>query len=450
MKRQIALISEHASPIAVLGGEDFGGQNVYVNKLSLELARLGFEVDVFTRRVSAEEPEIFSWVKGIRIINLKAGPLITLKKDFLLPYMSDFLSSFLNFYQKEKISYDLIHANFWMSGLVAVEIKKILGIPFVVTFHALGKIKKLYQKEADTSPKERVSIEYLVMKEADKIIAECPQDKEDLINLYGAQDEKIEVIPAGVDIKTFYPLSKVWARRKLGLDLQEKIILQLGRMVPRKGVASVISAMAQLTRQKDFPVRLVVVGGESDKPDPKRTPEIGRLTELAKSLGLEENVTFIGRRHGAELRQYYCASDVFVSTPWYEPFGLTVLEAMACGKPVIGSEVGGIKFTVKNNVTGFLVPPEEPFILAEKLTTLLTNENLQERFSKNALKNVYRRFTWPTVALMMASVYEKIIRQIEVVTKKEDPGAFNWSTVYFSSGRRKSASPGVLEGGKDD
>jgi glycosyltransferase involved in cell wall biosynthesis len=436
-KRKIALISEHASPIARLGGEDFGGQNVYVNHLSLALARLGYEVDVFTRQVSAEEPKIHRWVRGVRVVNLKAGPLITLKKDFLLPYMREFLNSFLTFCKTEGSSYDLVHANFWMSGLVAMEIKKILGTPFVVTFHALGRIKKRHQGQADTSPNERIPIERLVMREADKIIAECPQEREDLINLYGVSTDKLEIIPAGVDTKVFYPISKTWARRRLGLSPRENIVLCLGRMVRRKGVEEVIRAVYRLGREKGFLVRLLVVGGESDKPDPKLTPEIGRLAQVVKSLKLEDQVIFVGRKGVPLSRYYYNAADVFVSTPWYEPFGLTPLEAMACGCPVIGSGVGGIKYTVKENQTGFLVPPQDDKALADKLFLLLRDKKLQLKFGKKALENIYERFTWNAVGISAAALYEKVISPIEEVEVSEDQLDYDLSPVYFSQVRRK-------------
>jgi len=244
--------------------------------------------------------------------------------------------------------------------------------------------------------------------DADQIIAECPQDREDLITHYGADPAKITIVPCGFNPKEFYSLDKQKARAALNIDPNEKIILQLGRMVPRKGVDNVIRAVAKL-KEFETPVRLIIVGGEADTPDPELTPEIKRLQQIAAEENISDKVVFTGRRGRHILKYYYAASDIFVSTPWYEPFGITPLEAMACGIPVIGANVGGIKYSVADNETGFLVPPHNPDVLAEKIVQLLLDETLYHTMQKNAIKRVHKFFTWSKVATKVHHLYEKVI-----------------------------------------
>ncbi|MGI8951300.1 MAG: glycosyltransferase family 4 protein [Chitinophagaceae bacterium] len=408
MKKKIAFISEHASPLATLGGVDSGGQNVYVAELPKQLVKFGYEVDIFTRKENSEADEIVEWLPHIRVIHIKAGPATVIAKEELLYHMDEFTKNILSFIGKYKINYALIHANFFMSALVASNIKKILHIPYVVTFHALGLVRQLHQKDADKFPKERLNIEKNIVSDADCIIAECPQDEDDLINHYSADENKITVIPCGFNSKEFYPIKKSVARKTLNLDQDEKIILQLGRMVPRKGVDNVIRALGKLknTNQK---IRLLIVGGETDSPDPLLCPEIARLQKIAQEENVLSSITFTGRKKRNVLKYYYAAADIFITTPWYEPFGITPLEAMACGTPVIGSNVGGIKYSVTDGKTGYLIPPHDPSALAQKINVLIADEKLLAFMQLNALKRVNKFFTWAKVADLLNVLYEDII-----------------------------------------
>lgn len=356
MKR-IALISEHASPLALLGGADGGGQNVYVAHLARNLAARGFAVDVFTRRHHPELPTITDW-QGARVIHVSAGPPAPVRKEKLLPYMGEFTSFLLRFCRRQQLRYDVVHANFFMSALVAMNIKYALEIPFVVSFHVLGRVRRMYHGDADGFPEERVIIEDRAVARADRIIAESPQDREDLLSLYEADPLRLRTVPCGYDPREFGPLPKAKARARLGLNVDKPIILQVGRLVPGKGTDNVIRGVARLRRDHGIEAQLLIVGGESREPDPVRTPEIGKLAEIAREENIADQVTFVGSRGRHELRHYYCAADVFVSTPWYETFGMGPVEAMACGTPVIGSAVGGILSTVRHEETGFLVPPQ--------------------------------------------------------------------------------------------
>ncbi|PSB15632.1 phosphoheptose isomerase [filamentous cyanobacterium CCP2] len=408
MSKRIALISEHATPLGIFGGVDSGGQNVYVGQLAKHLAAIGYHVDVFTRRDSEHLPEVVNWHQGVRVIHVPAGVRSYLPKEQLLPHMSEFTAFILD-WCRDQASYDLIHANFWMSALVAADIKRAIGIPFVVTFHALGRVRRLHQGDADQFPDERFAIEDRVVHEADHIIAECPQDREDLLRLYQANVDRISIIPCGFDATEFWAINKIHARLTLGLSPDEYLILQLGRMVPRKGVDNVIRGFAHLLQQQSIPARLLVVGGESESADPQFTPEIGRLSAIAQELGVASRVTFLGRKGREVLKYYYSAADVFVTTPWYEPFGITPIEAMACGTPVIGSEVGGIQFTVKENETGYLIPPNHPEQLTDRLLHLYEQPHLRSLFGRQAIRRCQDHFTWQKVTSAVAALYEDVL-----------------------------------------
>lgn len=406
---RIALISEHASPLATLGGVDSGGQNVYVGQLAQHLAAKGHEVDVFTRRDSRAQPETVAWAENARVVHVPAGPPSLVRKEELLPFMGEFTAHMLYFCECRTWPYDVIHANFFMSALVAADIKRALGIPFVVTFHALGRVRRLHQRGADAFPEERLDIEDRVVAEADRIIAECPQDHDDLVQHYHADPRQITIVPCGFDPTEFWPVPKAKARAKLGLCEDERVLLQLGRLVPRKGIETVVRGLARLRREHRISARLLVVGGESEEPDPAITPEIGRLQAVAREEGIADWVTFLGRRDRPVLRYFYSAADVFVTTPWYEPFGITPVEAMACGTPVIGSNVGGIKTTVADGQTGFLVPPNDPDALAARLAQLLGNEPLLRDFGRRAIRRVHELYTWRQVSEDVSSTYEQVM-----------------------------------------
>ena len=389
---RLAMISEHASPLATLGGEDSGGQNVYVAELAKHLGAMGHEVDVFTRRDSGGLPEVVSFSKGVRVVNLPAGPARVVPKDEIFGFMPEFRDAFYRFAAREPAPYDLVHANFWMSGWVACEAKGDLGLPFAQTFHALGEVKKREQGDADTSPPERRAAEGRIVEEADRILATCPAEVEDLTTLYGADSDRLSLVPCGVNGETFRPVDRREARAALGLP-DVPTVVYVGRLVPRKGVDALIRAFALLP--DSLGARLVVVGGE---PGPGPSPEAIRLADLACSLGVSRRVTFVGSRPQGELGRFYAAGDVAVSVPHYEPFGMTPLEAMACATPVVGSRVGGIKWSVAEGETGLLVPPRDPEALAESLARLLRDGPTRERMGRAARRRVEELFTWERVA----------------------------------------------------
>lgn len=411
MKKRIALISDHASPLAALGGTDRGGQNVYVANLALELAERGHFVDVFTRRESTGAPTVIGWAPRVRIVHVDAGPPHPVPKETLLPHMAAFAAFIITFGQHQQVRYDICHANFWTSGVAARLVKQATETPFVVTFHALGRVRVLHQGTADHFPSDRGQIEENLIAEADAVIAECPQDADDLSEHYSAPRQRMRVVPCGVDCRLFHDVGRDRARRVLQLPGEQPILLQLGRLVPRKGVDDVIRSVAELRRRHAIDARLIIVGGDSHIPDEVATPHLRDLRRIARDHAVEDVVQFVGQRGGDVLRYYYSAADVFVTTPWYEPFGITPLEAMACGTPVIGANVGGIKFTVVDGQTGYLVPPRDHDAIADRAAGLLRDSRLRQQMSVQAAARVRAHFRWPDVAATIDALYDDVIRE---------------------------------------
>jgi D-inositol-3-phosphate glycosyltransferase len=410
MPGRIAMISEHASPLAAMGGVDAGGQNIYVANTARELAAQGYEVDIFTRRDDDALPPVVSWQPGVRIVHIDAGPARFIRKEDLLTWMGVFADRVLDIATQAQLrgsGYALTHAHFFMSGLVARRLKDELSIPYVVTFHALGRVRLLHHG-ADDFPSDRAMLEQMVMDEADAIIAECPQDALDLCTHYACEPRSITIIPCGFDPAEFATLDRGEARERLKLPPDRPVILQLGRMVPRKGVDNVIRALRPLRHEHGVEPMLLVVGGNADTPDPVATPEIGRLMKIAADERVDDCVRFVGRRPRSAIRDYYYASDVFVTTPWYEPFGITPVEAMACGIPVIGARVGGIQYSVEDGRTGFLVDPKDPAGLAHRLAQLFSDPAIPRLFGRRARRRAYQLFTWRRVAHQLDALYAHV------------------------------------------
>ncbi|MGE5450754.1 MAG: glycosyltransferase family 4 protein [Acidobacteriota bacterium] len=405
---RIALISEHASPLAISGGVDVGGQNVYVAQVARCLAQKGHQVDILTRRDSADVPTVVHLRPGIRVVHIDAGPAQFVPKEALLPYMEAFCQGCENLV-RNGVGYDIAHANFFMSGMAAQRLQKTLGVPYVITFHALGMVRLQHQGTQDHFPPERIEIERELMHEADAVIAECPQDEADFTHLYGAQPYRVRLVPCGFDASEFGPMNRQRARAELGLAPHEFVILQLGRLVPRKGIDNVIASLKDLPSH--VPARLLVVGGDGPEPDEERTPEFKRLKEVAREAGVEDRIQFVGHRQRADLRRYYAAANVFVTTPWYEPFGITPLEAMACGTPVVASAVGGLQYSVTDGVTGYLVPPRDPAALARCLAHLQANPRLASAMGRAGMRRVRSLFTWERVSDLLEEVYMDVLKQ---------------------------------------
>ena len=407
--QRIALVSEHASPLAAAGGVDSGGQNIYVAAVACELARRGIAVDVYTRRDNPLLPTVVLLQPGVRVIHVDAGPPQQLPKEALLPFMPAFAAVLTKAFVEASPAYDCVHANFFMSGWAALRASRVAGLPLVTTFHALGRVRRLHQGESDGFSDERFTIEDELVRASHRIVAECPQDRTDLLDLYDGEADRIDVVPCGYDAREFRPVARSAARKALGWAPDDFVVLQLGRIVPRKGIATVIDAIGVLEREHGCRAKLKIVGGSSERPNPMATPEIGRLMACAAEAGVSDRVHFAGRRERAELHRWFSAADVFVTTPWYEPFGITPVEAMACALPVVGSAVGGIRTTVVDGVTGWLVPPKDPEALAARLAQLAVDRSLRVAMGEAGRQRAESLYTWSRVADRLVDVYRHAI-----------------------------------------
>jgi D-inositol-3-phosphate glycosyltransferase len=403
------MISEHASPLAALGGADAGGQNVHVAALAAALARRGHEVTVFTRRDSPRAPDAVQLAPGVTVRHVPAGPFRPLPKDDLLRYMPAFADWLAARWREQPP--DVAHAHFWMSGLAALWAAR-RPVPVVETFHALGRVKRRWQAEADTSPPERLGAEATIVRQATAVIATCTDEVSELA-AYGARPETMYVVPCGVDGDRFRPGSDgdpdadVGADAHVGLDTGGGAarVLSLGRLVPRKGNDTVITAIAAVPGAE-----LTVAGG----PDPGQLdddPEVARLRRVAEECGVADRVRFTGRVPHEDVPAMLKSADVVVSVPWYEPFGIVPVEAMACGKAVVVSAVGGHLDTVEDGITGRLVPPRDQLALTAALTQLLADPGLRRKLGSAGAARAASRYSWDTIAAETEAVYYACVRQ---------------------------------------
>ena len=391
---KIAMISEHASPLAVMGGVDAGGQNVHVAALAEAIARLGNSVEVYTRRDSRKIPDRVTFAPGVTVVHVLAGPARVIPKDAMWPYMGDFAERLVRDWRDDPP--DVVHGHFWMSGYAGRRAAETLRIPFAQTFHALGSEKKRHQGTHDTSPVERLDVERNLAQHADRIIATAGAEVFELLRL-GAQPRALKIVPCGVDLERFTSAGPRDARRG-----ERFRIVTLSRLVPRKGVADVIEALAGV------PDAELIVAGGGEAADLVYDPEAQRLSALARDRGVADRVYLRGRVERADVPALLRSADVVVCAPWYEPFGIVPLEAMACGVPVVVSSVGGLIDTVVDGLTGVHVPPRAPRQLAAVLRELAANPARRAFFGRLGAERVRSRYAWSRIAAETLDVYRGI------------------------------------------
>jgi D-inositol-3-phosphate glycosyltransferase len=391
------MVSEHASPLAILGGVDAGGQNVHVAALARELGARGIEVVVHTRRDDSALQRRLEFAPSAFVEHVDAGPPEPISKDLLLPFMDDFADELATAWAKRPP--DLVHSHFWMSGRAALAAAHPLGIPVVHTFHALGVVKKRYQGAKDTSPLGRLAEEEQIIAAADHIVATCTDEVFELVRL-GADRGRISVVPCGVETNLFRPDGPVDSRH----DGTPRVVV-VTRLVERKGVGDVVAALPRLPG-----VELVVAGG-GEAARLGDDPEARRLTALADEFGVRDRVELRGRVEREEVAPLLRSADVVVCSPWYEPFGIVPLEAMACGRPVVASTVGGLIDTVVEGVTGLHVPPRRPDRLAEAIGRLLEDDALRVRLGAAGAERARARYTWTRVADSTLDVYLEVLAE---------------------------------------
>ena len=399
---RVALVSEHAHPFATL---DVGGQHVHVAELATALARRGHEVHVYTRRDTASTPAETPGPPGVTVLAVPAGPAEELPKDRVLPYLRQFGDWLAASWRGRGWRPDVVHGHFWMGGLACLVATSEIRVPVVQTFHALGSEELRHQCGADTSPAQRIGLERMLGRVVERVIAQSRHEVGELVRL-GVPRTSIRVVPSGVDTELFRPAdaaagggAPVPARTRAGGR-----ILSVGRLVPRKGFDDLVRALPLVPEAE-----LVIAGG----PAPERLdddPQAGALRILAAELGVLDQVRLLGAVPRSELPNWYRSATVVACTPWYEPFGLTPLEAMACGVPVVAYAVGGLTETIVDKVTGVLVSPGQIHALAVALRRLLADEALRLSYASAGGDRARSRYPWERTAAEVERVYAELSR----------------------------------------
>jgi D-inositol-3-phosphate glycosyltransferase len=404
---KISMVSEHASPLAVLGGVDAGGQNVHVSELARALGGQGVEVVVHTRRDDPRLPRVVRLARNVVVDHIDAGPPEPVPKDELIGHMESFARELSRRWTEARP--DVVHSHFWMSGLASLRAAQPLGIPVVHTYHALGIVKRRQQGAADSSPAERVLVEAMIARESDHIVSTSADEAAELVHL-GASPDRITVIPCGVDLGHFRPDGPHSPRSG-----RPRIVV-LGRLVERKGIGNVIAALPDLDG-----VELVIAGGPS-VGELESDPDVCRLRSIARQLGVEGSVEFLGAVGRDEVPGLLRSADVVACCPWYEPFGMVAVEAMACGRPVVATAVGGLAETVVDGKTGLLVPPRRPDRVARAIGSVLENPRLRRRLGR-AASTRGRRYGWDRVA----SETLEVLSNVRSEPRELSPSLQRWS-----------------------
>lgn len=414
LPKRIAMLSMHTSPVARLGGKETGGMNVYVRELTRALAQRGVAVDIFTRASDSAAPYIDAksiGVENARVINITAGPRTSVSKHKLIEYVPPFAEGIRAFAAKENISYDILHAHYWLSG-IAAQCLQSMGhrAPIVQMFHTLGAMKnRVARNETEIETAERTFAECELMRGVTRVVASTPRDREQMIELCAAPADRIVIIPPGVDTSKFHPIPNARAREWIG-SYDDKTVLFVGRIDPVKGLDTWFRAM-KLVVDQDPTLRtrmcVCLIGGDLDD-DPDPDSEMGRLQALKEELGIGDIVTFLGGRAQASLPFYYSAADAVVMPSRYESFGLAALESMACGTPVVASDVGGLSYLIRDGVTGFLVPEGNAERFAEKISLLLHDTKLRNEMGKRGIDEA-QEYSWWNIGERMIALYQDVL-----------------------------------------
>ena len=398
---KVALISVHGDPAIDIGKEEAGGQNVYVREVGEALARQGWQVDMFTRCSDSEQEKIVEHSPNCRTIRLVAGPQEFVARQKIFEYLPEFLDAFVQFQHEQETIYPVVHTNYWLSAWVGMELKKRQLVKHLHTYHSLGAVK---YKSVSTIPliaKTRLKVEKQCLETADVIIATSPQEKEHMRSLVSTKGN-IKVIPCGTDISSFGSVSRKAGRDKLGLDSEDKVVLYVGRFDRRKGIETLVRAVGK-EEVKQSNLKLIIAGGST--PGRKDGKERERIEGIVEELGLQDITIFPGRIEHKDLVYYYAAADVCVVPSHYEPFGLVAIEAMASGTPVVASRVGGLKYTVVDEVTGLLASPQDESAFASAIAQILSNPSWQKQLGANARERVESMFSWDGVAGQLDEQY---------------------------------------------
>ena len=400
---RIAMVSEHASPLATLGGVDAGGQNVHVAELARGMAALGAEVVVHTRRDHPALPRQVRMAPGVTVDHVDAGPPAPVARDDLHPYMDQFAVELRRAWSRRPP--DVVHAHFWMSGVAALAAAERWSVPVVQTFHALGTVKRRHQGDKDTSPPARRLAEASIVRRAVRTVATCTDEVRELLAM-GASADRVSVVPCGVDLSLFSPVGPVEPRAR-----DARRIVVVSRLVERKGIGNVVAALAAV------PDAELVVAGGPPAASLGSDAEARRLRRLAQASGVGDRVELRGQVDRGELAALLRSADVVVCVPWYEPFGIVPLEAMACGVPVVASAVGGLVDTVVDGKTGVHVPPRRPDVLGPALAELLAEPARCRRLGAAGGRRARAHYGWRTVAARTLETYAELLDRAPAATE---------------------------------
>lgn len=406
---RVAMISVHSCPLAALGGKETGGMNVYIRELSRELAKKGLCIDIFTRSQNPSIPNILNFQKNIRIVYLKAGPSVPYNKSKVWFHLPEFLHAIQQFSYERNVRYDLIHSHYWLSGWIGAKLSAMHNLPHLHMFHTLGYLKnKATQSLGICEPPTRLKVEAQLVDMVDHIVVAGQKEKNMIRMIYGAPSEKISVIPCGVDTEFFSPLNYAQSTVHLGLP-NKKFILFVGRIDPVKGIDTLIKAMHIVKTDLDSAhlPRLLVIGGDENTSDGIEAAEMRKLKQLVATLGLKNEVSFLGAQKQDRLPFFYSVAEICVLPSRYESFGMVALEAMACGTPVIASNVGGLTSVIQDQTTGFLVPEDNEMVLAEKMLALLKSPALKDTMG-NAARAKVQAFNWEEIAYQTIALYHRL------------------------------------------
>jgi D-inositol-3-phosphate glycosyltransferase len=415
---RIAMISYHTCPLATLGGKDTGGMNVYVRELTRQLGQMGIHVDVFTRSQDDHVPHVLHELGyGNRVVHVPAGPEHPIPKQELINYIPEFVEGIKAFACEKGIQYDIIHSHYWLSGIAAETLSDLWeGTPIVHMFHTLGEMKnRIARSEAEREGAYRINGEKQVLRRADRVIVATIAELTQLRFLYKANQSKLVIIPPGVDVTHFYPIPSDEAKMYVGLKPEDRMVLFVGRIEPLKGVDTLIQAMSCVQLKEERPVHLAIIGGDPAASPQEMSAEMARLQKLCDDLAVGQTVVFLGKRDQDKLPYYYSAAELLVMPSHYESFGMVALEAMACGTPVIASEVGGLAYLVRDGETGFTIPDQEPEALCEKIAWLLSDHDLHTTMSRHAVEYA-QDYAWEKIAKQIVAVYQNLLAEKQPVS----------------------------------
>ena len=385
------MLSVHSCPIGNLGAKDTGGMSVYVREIARELGRQGILVDVYTRVHDPKDNQIVELGQNARLIHLRAGKDKDMHKLAVYPYLPDFADNLENFRKHNNLHYDMVFSHYWLSGWVGRYLQQWWKVPHVMVFHTLGAAKNaigIGEKE----PKLRIETETRLTRNCHRTIATTEREKDDLIRHYGASPERISVIPCGVNLDLFQPWDKGVARQQLGFGNGNNVLF-VGRIEPLKGIDRLLRAMTYM--QNGHRLRVVIIGGDGNNCD-----ELERLQKLSRELNIEDSVTFSGMIKHEKLPCFYSAATACVIPSYYESFGLVALESIACGTPVIATDVGDLKSIIHQGETGYVVVDGNPCSLADKIALLLSSPDTKSALS---IRASVTRFSWSNIAQQIIS-----------------------------------------------